>query len=163
MKIDSTRAFILDDDSWMTCTLLNSIEQIITTKKPEAILHVVLPRPISIWTKIRLLEKIFSSYNLQQSISRILKKELFLEISGYAEGLLVGEDIEFQLRLLMHKPRICVIPIISGFEIHMGEFKKLEKYVRRTCYYSKYVNKLIKETRASALSVILSCILPLVI
>lgn len=150
--------FILDDDSWVTCTLLNSMEQIISEKKPDTLLHAVLPRPASIWAKVRLLERIFSSYNLQQSSVRILRRELFLEIGGYNEELVVGEDIEFQMRLLMYKPRICAIPLRAGFEIHMGEFKKLDKYIRRTCYYSSYVYKLIKGISTS--SVTLSYILP---
>jgi glycosyltransferase involved in cell wall biosynthesis len=150
--------FILDDDSWVTCTLLDSMEQIITRKKPDALLHAVLPRPVSIWAKIRLLEKMFSSYNLQQSSARILRRELFLEIGGYNEELVAGEDIEFQMRLLMYKPRICAIPLRAGFEIHIGEFKKLNEYIWRTCYYGKYVDKLIEGVSTS--SVISSYVLP---
>jgi glycosyltransferase involved in cell wall biosynthesis len=147
--------FILDDDSWVTCTLLDSMEQIITRKKPDALLHAVLPRPVSIWAKIRLLEKMFSSYNLQQSSARILRRELFLEIGGYNKELVVGEDIEFQMRLLMYKPRICAIPLRAGFEIHTGEYEKLDKYIRRVCYYSRYVNKLIIASSSATLSYIL--------
>jgi hypothetical protein len=58
----------------------------------------------------------------------------------------------------MYKPRICAIPLRAGFEIHIGEFKKLNEYIWRTCYYSKYVDKLIEGVSTS--SVISSYVLP---
>jgi len=97
---------------------------------------------MSIWARVRMIEKSISSYNLYQSSCRIVRKDVFAGLKGYREDFVVGEDVEFQDRLLKLKPRIAVIPIHKGFEIHLGEYRSLSSYIRRAYYYGKLLTRL---------------------
>jgi len=136
--------YIVADDMFASCSLLSSLRKILQERKPDAVLHATLPYPVSIWARVRMIEKIFSSYNLYQSSCRIIRKDVFVKLEGYREDLVVGEDIEFQDRLLKLKPRLAIIPIQEGFEIHLGEYMSLSSYIRRACYYGKYLTRLAR-------------------
>lgn len=132
--------YVIDDDLVPTMKLIRTIIKIVEQGNCDAILHSMIPLPISIWAKVRMFEKMCASFDLYQSSCRIIKRELFIKLGGYREDLVLGEDIEFQHRLLKSTPRICVIPLSSGFELHYGEYKTLKEYVRRAWYYGKYAN-----------------------
>ncbi|MEM4452667.1 MAG: glycosyltransferase [Thermosphaera sp.] len=136
----------IDDDAIPTIKLLKAIIELSRQGSCDAILHLMVPLPVSIWARVRMAEKMYSSFNPYQSSCRIMKRELFVKLGGYREDLVLGEDIEFQHRLLGNRPRVCIIPLSRGFEIHLGEYKTLKEYVRRAWYYGKYAGTLIRQT-----------------
>ncbi|MEM4005480.1 MAG: hypothetical protein QXM43_07590 [Desulfurococcaceae archaeon] len=136
----------IDDDAVPTVKLLKTIIELSRQDSYDAFFHLMVPLPVSIWARVRMIEKMFSSFDPYQSSCRIMKRELFVKLGGYRENLVLGEDIEFQHRLLRSRPRVCVIPLSSGFEIHLGEYKALKDYVRRAWYYGKYASTLIQRT-----------------
>jgi len=151
MHSTSEYVYIIADDMFISCSFLKSLKKILLEEKPGAVLHAALPYPISRWAKIRFVEKYFSSYNLFQSSSRILKRTLFSSIGGYREGLVVGEDMEFQLRLLKSGAKIVAISVGKGFEVHLGEYKTLNEYILRAYNYGKYLKKLLTEMRLTSI------------
>ncbi len=136
----------IDDDAIPTVKLLKVVIELSRQESCDAILHLMVPSPVSIWAKVRMVEKMYSSFNPYQSSCRIMKRELFVKLGGYREDLVLGEDIEFQHRLLGSRPRVCVVPLSGGFEIHLGEYKTLKEYVRRAWYYGRYADVLIRQT-----------------
>jgi len=136
--------YIIDDDAFASCSLLSSLRKILQERRPDAVLHATLPYPMSIWARVRMMEKSLSSYNLYQSSCRIIRKDVFVKLKGYRKDLVVGEDIEFQDRLLKLKPKLAIIPIQEGFEIHLGEYRSLSSYIRRAYYYGKYLTRLAR-------------------
>jgi len=138
--------FMTADDMVPTVGLLRKIIEISRQNSCDAIFHLMVPSPVSIWARVRMVEKMYSSFNPYQSSCRIMKRELFVKLGGYREDLVLGEDIEFQHRLLGSRPRVCVVPLSGGFEIHLGEYKTLKEYVRRAWYYGRYADALIRQT-----------------
>jgi len=141
MQASSKYIYILDDDAFPTCKLINELLKLLRANKADAVLHAFVPYPISVWAKVRMIEKMLSSFNLERSSCRIIRRDLFIELGGYRENLVLGEDIEFQNRLLVTKPKISIISLDKGFEIHLGEYKTLSDYIRRAFYYGKYIDK----------------------
>jgi len=141
LQASSKYIYILDDDAIPTCRLINELLSLIKESEIEAILHAFIPCPISIWAKVRMVEKMISSFDLKRSSCRIIRRDLFAKLGGYREYLVIGEDIEFQNRLLAVKPKIGIIRPDKGFEIHLGEYKTLSGYIRRAFYYGKYIDK----------------------
>ena len=136
--------YIIADDMFVSCSLLSSLRKILQERKLDTVLHATLPYPVSIWARVRMMEKSLSSYNLYQSSCRIVRRDAFVKLKGYREDLVVGEDIEFQDRLLKLKPRLGVTPIQEGFEVHLGEYVSLSSYIRRAYYYGKYLTRLTR-------------------
>jgi len=141
LQASSKYIYILDDDAFPTCKLINELLKLLRANEVDAVLHAVIPYPISIWAKVRMIEKMLSSFNLERSSCRIIRRDLFIELGGYRKNLVLGEDIEFQNRLLAMKPKIRIISPDKGFEIHLGEYKTLSDYIRRAFYYGKYIDK----------------------
>jgi hypothetical protein len=148
----SEYVYIIADDMFVSCSFLKSLKKILLEEKPDAVLHAALPYPISIWAKVRFVEKYFSSYNLLQSSSRIFRRALFIDIGGYREGLVVGEDIEFQWRLLKSSTKIAVITVDKGFEVHLGEFKTLNEYILRAYNYGKHLKKVLAKVKLTSIT-----------
>ncbi|MEM4677290.1 MAG: glycosyltransferase [Candidatus Korarchaeota archaeon] len=137
----------IDDDIVPTVKLLKVVLELSRRESYDAILHLMVPSPVSIWARARMIEKMYSSFDLYQSSCRIMKRELFVKLGGYREDLVLGEDIEFQHRLLGVRPKIYMVPPLSGgFEIHLGEYKTLKEYVRRAWYYGEYADSLVRRT-----------------
>jgi len=148
----SEYTYVIADDMFISCSFLRSLKKILIEEKPDAVLHAALPYPISIWAKVRFIEKYFSSYNLLQSSSRILRRALFISIGGYKEGLVVGEDIEFQRRLLRSGAKITAITADKGYEVHLGEFKTLNGYILRAYNYGKYLKNILTEMKLTSIT-----------
>jgi glycosyltransferase involved in cell wall biosynthesis len=148
----SEYVYIIGDDMFVNCSFLKSLKKILLEEKPDAVLHAALPYPISIWAKVRFVEKYFSSYNLLQSSSRILRRALFIDIGGYREELVVGEDIEFHWRLLKSSTKIAVITVDKGFEVHLEEFKTLNEYILRAYNYGKHLKKLLAKVKLTSIT-----------
>jgi len=141
LQASSKYIYILDDDAFPTCKLISELLKLLRANEADAILHAFVPYPVSIWAKVRMIEKMLSSFNLERSSCRIIRRDLFIKSGGYREDLVLGEDIEFQNRLLAMKPKISVIPLNKGFEIHLGEYEALSDYIRRALYYGKYIDR----------------------
>lgn len=133
--------YVLDDDAFPTCKLINELLELLRADEIDAVLHAYVPYPVSMWAKVRMIEKMLSSFNLERSSCRIIRRDLFIRLGGYREDFVLGEDIEFQNRLLATNPKISIIPLDKGFEIHLGEYKTLSDYIRRAFYYGKYIEK----------------------
>lgn len=138
----SDYVYIIGDDLLPTCKLLRNLLEVLRYRGVDAILHAMIPRPISLWSKIRMIEKIFSSFNIQKSSCRIIRRDIFIKLGGYRDDLVLGEDIDFQNRLVAIKPNIIAILPDKGFEIHLGEYKTLSAYIRRAYYYGKHMKTL---------------------
>jgi hypothetical protein len=152
MRSTSEYVYIIADDMFISCSFLKSLKKILLEEKPDAVLHAALPYPISVWAKVRFIEKYFSSFNLLQSSSRILRRALFISIGGYREGLVVSEDIEFQWRLLRSGAKITAITVDKGYEVHLGEFKTLNEYILRAYNYGKYLKKILTEMKLTSIT-----------
>jgi len=142
LQASSRYIYLLDDDAFPTCKLINELLKLLRADEVDAALHTLVPYPVSIWAKVRMIEKILSSFYLERSSCRILRRDLFIKLGGYREELVLGEDIEFQDRLLVGRPKIIAILPDKGFEIHLGEYKTLSAYIRRAYYYGRHMKTL---------------------
>ncbi|MEM1773411.1 MAG: glycosyltransferase family A protein, partial [Desulfurococcaceae archaeon] len=71
--------FMTADDMVPTVGLLRRIIEISRQDSCDAIFHLMVPLPVSIWARVRMIEKMFSSFDPYQSSCRIMKRELFVK------------------------------------------------------------------------------------
>lgn len=101
----------------------------------------------SLWARsIALKERILAHDPTVQNV-RFLRKDVFSQVGGFDEELVVGEDLDLYRRLLDGNFRIGTSDAI---EWHTGEPETLRDVVRRSLYYGKVVRTYLKKRRSYA-------------
>ncbi len=100
---------------------------------------------ISFWAKVRKLEKDCYKYDILRNAANFYRKDVFLEIGGYDENLVAGEDYDIQNRLLKKGYKHC---FAESEGIHLGEpvsiieiAKKNYKYGKTTIFFLRKAKK----------------------
>lgn len=96
----------------------------------------------SIWGKSIELKERFLAKDPTIQTARFVRKSVFLQVGGFDETLVVGEDLDFYRRLQENGFKIGSA---TAIEWHIGEPEKLRDVARRSFYYGKvvktYLNK----------------------
>jgi glycosyltransferase involved in cell wall biosynthesis len=102
----------------------------------------------SLWARsIALKERILAHDPTIQNV-RFLRKDVFFQVGGFDEELVVGEDLDLYRRLLDGKFRIGASDAI---EWHTGEPETLRDVTRRSLYYGKVVKAYLGKRKSYAL------------
>ncbi|WP_167712134.1 glycosyltransferase [Thermococcus sp. GR4] len=99
---------------------------------------------ISFWAKVRKLEKDCYKYDPLRNAANFYKKEVFLEIGGYDENLVAGEDYDIQNRLLKKGYKHC---FAESEGIHLGEPKSIIDIARKNYKYGKTTISFLRKTK----------------
>lgn len=75
--------------------------------------------------------------------ARFVDKELFIQIGGYDEEIVAGEDYDFQRRLNEAGVKTLRSDFIA--EYHLGEEQSLSHIYKRAFYYGKTLNKFFEK------------------
>jgi len=91
---------------------------------------------ISFWAKVRKLEKDSYKYDIHRNVARFYQKNVYMEIGGYNEDLVSGEDYDIQNRIIEKNYKICFAKS-EGF--HLGEPKSIIEIINSNYRYGKTV------------------------
>jgi glycosyltransferase involved in cell wall biosynthesis len=102
---------------------------------------------VSRWARARAFERSMYVGDEVNVAARFVRRDLFLELGGFDESLIAGEDYDLHLRLLDRGVRIARI---KASETHVGEPKTLREVMKKHYFYGselrKYVAKHGKKT-----------------
>jgi len=121
----------------------NVVKECIYKCEKEALLALYIPERIigrGFWVRVRDFERSF--YNATSiDCVRFVKRDKFLEIGGFDEGLTGPEDWDFDRRIA----RLGSVGIIvSPLYHHEGEFN-FKKYLCKKSYYAQWFDKYIQK------------------
>lgn len=113
------------------------------------VIHNTSDPTISLWAKVRKVERDCYKNDELNVAARFWKKEVFKAVGGFDETLVAGDDYDLHNRLLKSGFRIGRI---KTEEIHIGEPKTLAEVVQKHYYYGKNIGKFVRKNPKKALS-----------
>ncbi|MBO8161809.1 MAG: glycosyltransferase [Thermosipho sp. (in: Bacteria)] len=99
---------------------------------------------ISFWAKVRKLERDCYENDELNVAARFIRKDVLMNIGGFDEELVAGEDYDLHNRLLRAGYKIGKV---SSKEIHIGEPKNLCEIIKKHYYYGKTLPKFIEKNK----------------
>jgi len=105
---------------------------------------------VSIWAKVRKLEKESYRHDLTRIGARFLKKSLFEKVGGYNPELVAGEDYDFYNRIATFGAKVGEV---RSEELHLGEPKTLAEVVRKQYRYGKTISRFLNQKRRNIIHV----------
>ncbi|MCJ7424439.1 glycosyltransferase [Candidatus Bathyarchaeota archaeon] len=112
------------------------------------IIHNTSDPTVSLWARIRKIERDCYRNDMLNVASRFWKKEVFEEIGGFDENLSAAEDYDLHNRLINRGSRIGQI---KAEEIHIREPKTLAQVARTHYYYGKSIRVFLRKNPNRAL------------
>ena len=103
---------------------------------------------ISFWAKVRKLEKDCYKYDPLRNAANFYRREIFLEIGGYDENIVAGEDYDIQNRLLEKGYKHC---FAESEGIHLGEPRSILDIARKSYKYGKTIISFLRKTKQKGL------------
>ena len=79
---------------------------------------------------------------------RFIKKDVFINLGGYDENLVAGEDYDFQRRLIQNNYKLGRVDRIA--EYHLGTQKNLSHVIKRSFYFGKTFSVFLNKYKSSA-------------
>lgn len=148
-KSDGTYIYRLDSDIVLSNTMIQECVEKCEKGNCDAVATYWGPDPsISIWSRVRKFEKDCYKYDPRRNVSRFYKKEVFVEIGGYNESLVYGEDYDIQNRLVNNNYNTC---FTESEGIHLGEPENLKDIIYEQYYYGKTINSFLQENKSQGL------------
>jgi len=102
----------------------------------------------SLWGKSIALKERFLAHDPTIRTVKFIRRKVFLDIGGFDERLMVGEDLDVYARLLESGHRIGSVDAV---EWHIGEPETLRDISRRSLYYGKVVRAYFAKRKVSGL------------
>ena len=145
MKSEGDIVYIVGSDYILVGDLLREISNLLQKNMCDAIVVTNIPAPISIWAKVRLIERLILTRKGRYVATRVFKKKIFLQLRGYNPQLIVGEDFDLQERIIKAGYKVCLLSLDKGKEYHIGEPKSLVDVMKKLAYYAKSINRFAAE------------------
>jgi glycosyltransferase involved in cell wall biosynthesis len=140
-RIDSD--FVLQPD-----VVREAVEMCEKHKCDAVAIHNTSDSTVSLWAKVRKVERDFVKNDDVNVAARFWKKDVFEILGGFDESLVVAEDYDLHNRLVGAGFRIGRI---QAEETHIGEPRTLSEVVQKHYYYGKNIVRFIKKNPERAL------------
>lgn len=101
----------------------------------------------SLWGKSIALKESFLAHDPTIQTVKFIKRRVFLEIGGFDEDLVIGEDLDLYARLFERDYRVGSVDAV---EWHIGEPETLKDIARRSFYYGKVVRSYFRKRKRVA-------------
>ncbi len=116
----------------------------------DAIYTSVLTKNDSFFGKCKALERLCYVGDDLHETARFIKREIFLDLGGYDENLVAGEDYDFQRRLNEAGYKTGRVDVFA--EYHLGEEETISHIVKRSYYYGKTLYNFLKKHKGSSVA-----------
>jgi len=143
--------YFIGADHILDANLMEEAVKLCEKKQLDAlIINNVSDPTISFWSRVRNLERSCFEDDYLNSVTRFFRKEIFVNLGGWDETLVAGEDYDLQNRLLQAKGRVGILrPDVK--ELHVGEPKSLLEIIRKHYYYGTTFRKFMNKNRTRAI------------
>lgn len=139
-RVDSD--FVLENTVVAEC-----VQECIENNADGALVHNTSDPALSLWAKVRNIEReMYRDDDLNVAV-RFLNKKAFNILGGFDEHLIAGEDYDLHNRFLNHGFKYVRV---KSIEIHRGEPKQLSSIVRKHFYYGKSLSRFFNKNRYRA-------------
>lgn len=101
----------------------------------DAIYTSVLTKNNSFFGRCKALERKCYIGDDTHETARFVKRQVFLDLGGYDENIVAGEDYDFQRRLNKNGYKTGRVDVVA--EYHLGEEETLKHIIGRSYYYGK--------------------------
>lgn len=134
--------YFVDSDFILEPSVVFEAVQICEKGYDAVVIHNTSHPAISYWSQVRKLERDCYYLDPKHVAARFMRKDIFMKVGGYDEGLIAGEDYDLHLRLLLTGAKIgwC-----KSIEYHIGEPKTLNEIIVKHIYYGKYILNYIRK------------------
>jgi glycosyltransferase involved in cell wall biosynthesis len=131
--------YFMGSDFVLTQGLIEECVRLVSIGHDAVIVWNVSDQSKSIWAKTRYYERLsYYGSNVYEG-ARFVKRDIFLEVGGFDEGIFANEDIALGRKLMEIGARTGRTE--NNYELHIGEPRKLKEVVLKSYYYGGGMKK----------------------